>query len=64
MIWKNMAPQKGVRSFAVAMGSGVRQDSQKRCELRVTMYVSCHTSINAVEVLSDLNCISRVDGFV
>ncbi len=47
-----------VKSFAVAVGSGVGQgtvkDDQKRRELRIATYVACHTSINAVEDLSDI----------
>ena len=47
-----------VKSFAVPVGSGVGQntvkDDQKRCELRIATYVACHTSIIAVQDLSDI----------
>ena len=47
-----------VKSFAVPMGSGVGQgtvkDDRKHCELRIATCVACHTSINAVQDLSDI----------
>lgn len=46
-----------VKSFAVPMGSVVGQstvkDDQKRSELKIATYVAFHTSINAVQDLSD-----------
>ncbi|KAL0153997.1 hypothetical protein M9458_050699, partial [Cirrhinus mrigala] len=47
-----------VKSFAVPRGSAAGQktiqDDQKRCELRIATYVACHTSVNAVDDLSDI----------
>ena len=49
--------QPSVKSFAVPTGPGAGatiKDDQKRRELRVATYVACHTSINAVDDLSDI----------
>ncbi|KAE8280143.1 hypothetical protein D5F01_LYC22285 [Larimichthys crocea] len=48
-----------VKSFAVPVvgsggGAGTVKDDQKRRELRIATYVACHTSINAVQDLSDI----------
>ena len=46
-----------VKSFTVPMAGnsgGTINDDQKRCELRIATYVACHTSINAVDDLSDI----------
>ena len=49
--------QPSVKSFAVPTGYGAGatiKDDQKRRGLRVATYVACHTSINAVDDLSDI----------
>lgn len=50
--------QPSIKAFAVPAGSGAGQatikDDQKHRELRVAAYVACHTSINAVDDLSDI----------
>ena len=51
-------PSASVKAFTVpaanAGPSGTINDDQKRRELRIATYVACHTSINAVDDLSDI----------
>ncbi len=46
-----------VKAFTVSAGAAGQcliKDDQKRREIRIAAYIACHTSINAVDDLSDI----------